>query len=260
MKKLGLALSSGGARGLAHIGVIKILLKHNIKIDYIAGTSMGAIVGAYFCINKEIAGFEKFVVKFQKKDLLQIFDLNDPRISLMKGTAARNYLEKILGNRTFNDLKVPLKIGATALEDGSRILFDKGNILDAIMASSAFPGILPAVKYKDIHLVDGGLSDVIPVQVVEEMGAQVIVGVNLFDLGHKKQDYKMKEVITRTYEIIMEKISEYNIKCFGDDTIIVKPKISPEMELIDFYNAKHHIKAGEAATELVIPKIIKALK
>jgi NTE family protein len=262
MKKLGLALSSGGARGLAHVGVIKVLRKNNIPIDHVAGTSMGALVAAYYALNDDIMEFEKLLLKFRKRDLLKLIDVNDPRVSLVKGEKVRKFLKNLFGNKTFKDTKIPLKIGATALENGSKVIFSTGKIIDAVMASGAFPGVFPVVKYKRKHLVDGGLADATPVDLVKKMGADVIVAVDLFSLEYyKNRRYQtMKEVLERTYEIIMSKLADYKEKEYGKNIIVLKPKTGKRIQTFAFYNAKKNIRAGEIEAEKHLRKIKRLLK
>ena len=262
MKKLGLALSSGGARGFAHIGVIKVLMDNKIPIEFVSGTSMGAAIAAYFALNLEVRSLERVLVKFRKRDMLKLIDVNDPRISLVKGIKAKQFLKSIFGNKTFKDCKIPLSIGATALEDGSKITFQKGKILDAIMASGAFPGVFPPVKYRNKHLVDGGLADATPVDLVEDLGAEVIVAVDLFGLTRfKDRDYNsVKDVLGRTYELIMSNLADYKIKEYGKNIIVLQPETGSKIQTFAFYNAKKNIKAGEIETKKHLRRIKRLLK
>ncbi len=261
MKKLGLALSSGGARGYAHIGVIKVLQKNNIPIEYVAGTSMGAVVAAYYALFLDMSGIEKIILNFKKRDMLKIIDFNDPRVSIVKGIKAKAFLKNIFGEKTFADTKIPLKLGATSLQDGSKVIFSSGKIVDAIMASGAFPGVFPPIKYNGKDLVDGGLSDATPVDMVREMGAEVIIAVDLFSLEYyKNRNYNnMGEVLVRTYEIIMSKLSNYKIKEYGKNIIVLKPKTGSRMQTFSFYNAQN-IMAGAIEAEKNLSKIKKLLQ
>ena len=151
-KKVGLALGSGGARGFAHIGVIKVLEENNIPIDCIAGTSIGAVAAAYYALNLNITGLEEMSLGFKKSKILSWIDLNNPAVSLVKGKKLRKFLLELFGNKTFKDTMIPLSIGATALEDGKRVVFREGRIVDAIIASSSIPGIFPVVRHNEKHL------------------------------------------------------------------------------------------------------------
>jgi NTE family protein len=109
MKKIGLALSSGGARGFSHIGVIKALMENKTPIHYIVGTSMGSIIAAYYALHKDVTGLELIVDDFNKADMLSLIDVNDPRKSIVKGDRARLFLKRIFGDKTFADTKIPLR-------------------------------------------------------------------------------------------------------------------------------------------------------
>ncbi len=262
MKKLGLALSSGGARGFAHIGVIKVLEDNKIPINCVSGTSMGAAIAAYYALNLEIRNLEKVLIDFRKRDMLKLVDVNDPRVSIVKGKKVREFLKPFFGNKTFNDIKIPLAIGATALEDGSKVTFRKGKIIDAVMASGAFPGVFPPVKYRGKHLVDGGLADATPVDLVNKLGAEVIIAVDLFSLTkNKKRTYsKITDVLGRTYEIIMSKLADYKIKGYGKNIVVLQPETGPRIQTFAFYNAKKNIKAGEIEAKKHLKKIKKLLR
>ena len=130
-KKIGLALGSGGARGYAHVGVIKVLQKNKIPIDYVAGTSIGSIVGGYFALNLNTKKLETVGLDFTAKDIWKkLIDLNNPKQSLIKGNKIRDFLKQFLGEKRFKDTKIPLAIGATDIETGKTIVFKKGKIID----------------------------------------------------------------------------------------------------------------------------------
>ena len=262
MKKVGLALSSGGARGYAHIGVIKVLKENKIPIDCVAGTSMGAVIAAHYALHGSIKPLEKIALSFRKIDMLKIIDLNNPKISIVKGEKARNFLKTMFGNKTFADVKIPLKIGATALQTGKEVIFTSGKLVDAVMASGAFPGVFPAIKYNGKDLVDGGLADATPVDMVKSMGAQVIIAVDLFGLGfNRNRTYNnLVEVLGRTYEIIMSKLSNYRMKEYGSNIIVLKPKTGSRMQTFSFYNAPQNILSGENEARKHIEKIKRLLE
>ncbi len=260
IKKLGVALSSGGARGFAHIGVLKVLEKNNIPISYITGTSMGAVIAAFYALYGEVRTVEKIALGFRKRDTIKLVDLNNPKYSLIKGKKLKSFLKKYFGNKTFRDTKIPLKVGATALEDGSQVVFSRGKILDALLASGAFPGVFPPVKYRGKHLVDGGLSDATPVNLVKKMGADVILAVDLFTLRKiKQQNFTMMDVLERTYEILVSNLSKYSEKEYGKNIIVLRPKAGHRIETFHFHRAKKYIEAGEKEALKYLKKIKKIL-
>lgn len=261
MKKLGLALSSGGARGMAHVGVIKVLEKNNIPISYIAGTSIGAVIAAYYALYLEINTLEKVANNLRKRDLVKLIDLNDPRISLVKGKKVKKFLKRFFGNKKFKDTKIPLRVGATSLKDGSAVVFSKGKILDALMASGAFPGVFPPIKYKGKYLVDGGLTDGTPVQLVNNMGADVIVAVDLVTLDSQRRNYdSLFNVLSRTYEIVLSKLADYKEKEYGNNIVVLKPNLGTRMQTFAFNRAPKNIKIGEVDAQKQIRRIKKLMQ
>ena len=139
--KIGLALGSGGARGLAHIGVLKTLEENNIPIDYIAGVSSGSIAGAYYSLNGEIDSLEKKVLQLTKKDLLKLIDITSPKRALISGNKIKSFIGELISNKSFSDTKIPLRIIATDLCSGEGIQITEGRLVDAIRASISLPGI-----------------------------------------------------------------------------------------------------------------------
>lgn len=258
---LGLALSSGGARGLSHIGVIKVLQKHGIKIDYITGTSMGALVACYFALYGNVTGIYEYVKKLNRRKVLSLIDLNDPRKSLIKGEKIKKELSQFFGNKTFDDTIIPVKVGATALETGKQLILDEGNLLDAIMMSATFPGVFPVKKYRGYHLVDGGLSDATPVELVKKMGAEKVIAVDLFTLENvDNEDFDIKQVILRTYDVMACNLSKYNAKKYGKNILVLKPKAGKRVETFNFHDAKKYIRAGEIEAHKNIKEILKLVK
>jgi NTE family protein len=260
-KKVGLVLGSGGARGYAHIGVIKVLLENDIPIDFISGASMGSVVGAYFALKKDILGIEKAALSIKKQDLLKFVDFNDPRQSLIKSEKIRKFLNILYEDNSFEDTKIPIKITATSLESGKKVVLESGKLIDAVMSSSAIPGIFPIVEYKKNHLVDGAVSDGLPIEQVEDQGAQVIIAVDLYGFDYYEfKKNNVKEVLERTYRILLEKLSELNSKRYKDNIILLQPKIQKGFGTFAFDTAKDKIAAGEKAARDALPKIFEMLK
>ena len=177
-KKIGLVLGSGGSKGLAHIGVIKALKNNNINIDYIVGSSIGALVAADFALFNDIYKLEEIFLNHNWKTGLSIID---PSFNggLVKGIKLEKLIKEIIGNFNFSKTKIPLAIATTDLIAGNSVIFKKGNILKAVRASMAVPIIFQPIEYKDKLLADGGLSNPLPVDVVKSMGANFVIAVNL---------------------------------------------------------------------------------
>jgi len=258
MKKVGLALGSGGARGFAHVGVIKTLLKNNIQIDYVSGTSIGSVIGAYYCLYGEVDSLEKEFSKFNKRDLLKLVDFNG-RVSLIKGKKIKSFINKYLGDATFSDLKIPLWIGATSMESGEKYIFTKGKLIDAVMSSICLPGIFPPYRYDNNYLLDGGITDGTPVSFVKEMGAEVIIAVDLIGKTETEiKNPKMFDTLMRAYRLMVSNLVRY--EDWGDNVVVLKPTNRDFGQVFNFHRSQEYIKDGEVEAQKRIYKIKKLLR
>jgi len=178
--KFGLALGGGSARGLAHVGVIQTLKAYNIPIDIIAGTSIGSVVGSLYATGASIDQLEEAALSMKKSKTLFLIDLALPHSGLISGKRIEEMLNDLaLGDKTFDDLKIPFAAVAADVESGAEVVLNQGKVIDAVRASISIPGIFTPVKYQDYYLVDGGVVDPVPVDVVQKMGADIIIAVSL---------------------------------------------------------------------------------
>jgi len=182
-KKIGLALSSGGSRGIAHIGVLEILEKNNIPIDMISGTSMGALIGALYSINTNAKKIKLEALKLKDKKL---FDYTFSRHGLIKGKKIEKVLDNAIGDIKFKDLKIPLYVTSFDLENNREIIFHRGSVAKAVRASISIPGIFIPVVNNGKILVDGAVVDPIPTEILREKGADIVIAVNVNYMKHKK--------------------------------------------------------------------------
>ncbi|MCK4993762.1 MAG: patatin-like phospholipase family protein [Candidatus Omnitrophica bacterium] len=184
--KVGLALGSGSARGLAHIGVLRALKEKNISIDMIAGSSMGALVGACYARNEEIRDIEETVLNLDWRQLAQ---LADPNLALLfkgviHGKKVKELLKTVIGDVKFKDLKIPLAVVATDVNTGEEVVIKEGSVIEAVRASISIPAIFMPVKLNNRFLIDGGIVNPVPVNVVKDMGATFVIACNVI---HKLQ-------------------------------------------------------------------------
>jgi len=178
-KKIGLALGSGGPRGLAHIGVIKALVENGISIDMIAGSSAGALIGGVFLALGSIDKVEEYVHSLTYKKLAWMFlDLGSAS-GLIRGDNIEKYLEEILSGKTIESLLVPFAAVTTDLSTGDSVSVRTGLLSHAIRASSAIPALIESTHVHGRHLVDGGASAPVPVSIVKDLGAEYTIAVNL---------------------------------------------------------------------------------
>ena len=202
-KKLGLALGSGGARGVAHVGFLQALEEAGIKADYVTGCSMGSVVGGCYCAGVSIDVMREKVLKLR---LSQIASLNVAPIhanGLFRINKARAMLSELMGVETFEELKIPFACVATDLFSGSTVTLKEGNVLDAIIASSSMPSIFVPVAIGDYRLVDGGILERVPTKELKKMGAEVVVAVDVLgDLMQKQVSNNMLDTILRCIDIM----------------------------------------------------------
>jgi len=175
--RLGLALGSGAARGLAHIGVLKVLEENHIPIDIIAGTSMGAFIGAMYAAGVPVAQMEKVALEIDWLSMARLLDPVLPTSGLSDGRKLMAFMAELLPVRDFKDLHISLAMTATDINTGEAIIIKQGDLLEALRASLAFPGIFSPVRFGQRFLVDGGLCKPIPTDVVRKLGAGVVIGV-----------------------------------------------------------------------------------
>lgn len=256
--KIGIALGGGGARGIAHIGVLKVLKKEGIKIDFISGASMGSLIGACYSLGISLEELEAEALSFNKrKALSQLFDFNNPKISLLGNTKITKYINKYLRNADFEDTKIPLQIVATSLASGKEVVLKKGDLSKAVIASISVPGIFPPVKIDDEYLIDGGIVNCTPVDLVEKMGSDIVIGV---DFIIKKEIEILKhpsiiETLMQSYEIIRSNGTLANIKKVNSDLILIQPHLRGSIDSFKFYDIGKFIESGEKAALKMIPEI-----
>jgi len=178
--KFGLALGSGSARGMAHIGVIQALEAYHIPIDMIAGTSIGSVVGSVYATGASIKQMKEAALAMKRSKTISLMVPTLPYSGLISGNRAEEILNNIaLKDKTFDDLKIPFAAVATDIKTGAKVILNQGSVIKAVRASISIPGIFTPVKYQDYYLVDGGLVDPVPADVVEKMGADIIIAVSL---------------------------------------------------------------------------------
>jgi len=177
-KKIGLALGSGSARGWAHIGVIHALNKAGIKIDYIAGTSIGSVVGSVFAAGN-IEALEDVAVRLDWKQIAFLFDVVLPKSGLIDGKKVEAFVRNHLREMNIEELPIPFCAVSTDLSTGDEVVISEGDIIEAVRSSISIPGIFTPVRNNGRILVDGGLVNPVPVSVVREMGADFVIAVDL---------------------------------------------------------------------------------
>jgi len=260
-RKIGLALSGGAARGLAHIGVLEVLEREGIPIDMIAGSSAGALVGVLYAQGKAVSEIKDLAIELSSKRFSFWVDPTLPRSGLTRGRKIRNVLASAIGDTEFGDLKLPFACVAADIETGEEIVLNQGSVLEGVRASISIPIIFTVVKWKGRYLVDGSLVNPVPVSVVKEMGADFIIAVNAIPDTSKKTYQPDKEpnifnVIMHTVHIASHRLVEYSLS--GAD-VVIEPQVA-SIGHFDFHRVQEFILEGELAAQTSIPEIKQKLK
>ena len=210
-RKVGLALGSGGARGMAHIGVLEVLEKENIHIDMIAGTSSGAAIGALLAQGKDAEEIDVLARNWDWKHRAQIIDLTLPKSGFIAGKKLKEFLKSIIGDIEFSDLKLPFACVATDVMTGEEVVINRGSVLEAVRASISLPIIFAVVKWQGRYLVDGGLVDPVPVSVLKDMGADFIIAVNVSPLMSTGQERIYPQETNRKKASVTKEPNIFNV-------------------------------------------------
>jgi len=179
-QKIGLALGSGGWRGLSHIGVIKSLIKNDIPIDFISGCSIGSIIGGIYAATGDIQEVEKIVNSLNFKKFIKLSFSKRPPTTAVFSRKFKNFFYNTIGHIDIKDLKIPFIAVGSDITTGNIIEFKKGDLVTAMLASSGIPFLLGPSRISDKFIFDGGMINPIPIQTVKEMGADISVGVSLY--------------------------------------------------------------------------------
>ncbi len=201
---IGLALGAGGAKGFVHIGVLKALYKHKLFPDYLAGTSMGSVIAAAYACGRNPEEIEAFL---KHTDWRRIVDFTIPKAGLLEGKRINQKLGELVFHKKFRQCSTPLRIIAYNLTKKEKVIFTKGDITQALRASISIPGILNPPTIKGEQYIDGAVIDPTPFSTVKEMGADIVITVNLANPQHQKT----KTTITRE-ETYLTSLKEEFIK------------------------------------------------
>jgi len=261
-KTVGLALGAGGARGLAHIGIIKVLLENNIPIDYIAGSSAGALVGGLYAALEDIKPIENLATGLHYKDLAQLFF--DPifKGGIVKSDKIGKFLSSLVDDVSIESLKIPFTAVATDAMFGTPVLLMKGKLASAIRASSCIPLIFSPMKIDEQLLIDGGASIPVPVSVVRKMGADIVIGVNLeaHYFPEKQESIAPLKLSTpriawNTLNMLRFHLAKEHVR-YAD--VIVEPNV-PYLTFDKFVHGQVIIEEGIRVMSLQIPRIKELL-
>lgn len=271
-KKVGLALGGGAARGIAHIGVLEILEKEGIPIDVVAGTSAGALIGALHACGMSALRMKELVLDFDWKKRRRLVDFTVPRTWFIAGERLTREMRKMMGGDVkFNELKKPFACVACDLLSGEETVMTTGSVAEAVHASISIPVIFQAVKRKGHYLIDGGLVNQVPVNVVKAMEADYIIAVNVVPRHVQKLKARLDEQGASDIEsgprpnLVSVMLSVIDIAnscrietCFRGADVVIEPRMT-QIGSADFNKAELSILQGEMAAIDAVLKIKRDL-
>ncbi|MBE2233620.1 MAG: patatin-like phospholipase family protein [Anaerolinea sp.] len=269
---LGIALGGGGARGLAHIGVLKVLQQAGIFPRLVAGTSMGGIVGAMYARGMSAEQMEAAVQRAirSRTDILRAIDLKITQTGFVRGARIYDFIADMIGPEvTFAQLHRPLAVVATDMNTGREVVLDRGRVADAVRATISVPGVFLPVELGAMRLVDGGMLNNLPVDVVRRMGAQIVIAVDVlpnFQANTPGQPPVVAPLrsrrVLRSYNelwnavnIMISASTQAHLQQWPAD-VVLQPALPPDLDILfGFDRSKEAIAAGEAAAEAALERI-----
>lgn len=269
-RQVGLALSSGNARGFAHIGVFKVLEQEGIPIDMIAGTSAGAVLGSLYAAGHSVEAMKEFAVHVQEQyNFLTGFRYWDfripPRSGIIKGNMVLNYFRKWLSNKTFDELKIPLYIIAADLISGEEIVFERGPVAEAVRASMSVIGVLEPAHVADRFLIDGGSVNPVPSQLLADKGMNIVMASSVIpsleDRLHRREQKREGRppnvfgILMGAMEIMESEIIKTRM---GQVDVLIQPDVA-RYNTMEYNKVEELIQRGEEAAWLQIPHIRQLL-
>ena len=251
---IALALGGGFARGFAHLGVLKVFQKYDIRVSHIAGSSVGSILGAAYASG---APLERIIETCRTLRFRDIARWRVSRLGLASNHRLAALMDRVFGSRQFEDLKIPLAVVATDLSTGEPVAFTSGNLVDAIRASCAFPGLFEPVEIGTRCLADGGLVAPVPTQAARFIGAQTVIGVSVgVQDGRRGAPTNIFQVVSRA----VSAAQKHQLEVWERHADLV---LRPDVQFLawdDFARADEAIEAGAAAALRALPRIENLLE
>ncbi len=246
--RIGLALGGGAARGFAHIGVIQVLEEAGIRPDLVAGTSAGSLVAALYAAGRSGAELAKVALAMDES---AITDWSFPGRGLIRGEALARYVREQTGQRPIEQLPLPLGIVATDLDSGDAVLFQRGDVGTAVRASSAVPAVFQPVKIGTREYVDGGLVSPVPVRFARQMGAELVIAVDISTPPDGNGTGDPFKLLLQTFAIMGRSINQLELK--GAD-LVIRPRLAG-VSSADFTARKRAIDSGREAALQQLPAL-----
>jgi NTE family protein len=246
--RIGLALGGGAARGFAHIGVIQVLEENGLRPDLVVGTSAGSLVAALYASGKGGAELGRLA---EGMDESAITDWSFPGRGLIRGEALARFVRDNTSGRSIEQMVLPLGIVATDLDSGQPILFQRGDPGVAVRASSAVPAVFQPVRIGTREYVDGGLVSPVPVRFARQMGAELVIAVDISAVPDGNPTGDVMRLLLQTFAIMGLSINRFELR---DADVVVRPKLAG-VSGADFAGRKRSIQAGREAAMALLPEL-----
>jgi len=246
--RIGLALGGGAARGFAHIGVLQVLEEQGIKPDLVVGTSAGSLVAALYASGKTPTELQAMAMSLDESS---ITDWVFPGRSLLKGEALARFVRTQTGGKQIEAMRLPLGIVAADLQSGAPILFRRGDPGTAARASSAVPGVFEPVSINGREYIDGGAVSPIPARFARQMGADVVIAVDISAIPQGQSTKRAVDILLQTFNIMGHAISQHEL---ADADVVMRPKLEG-IGSADFSARRLSILAGREAALMVLPQL-----
>ena len=253
--KIGLVLGAGSARGLAHIGVMQVLIENGIPFDFLVGSSMGAVVAAIYACGGDMYMTGKLASALNTSVL---WDVGIPRMGFVSGKRIEHFLRLLTKGKCFEDLDMALAVVATDIENGEKIVIREGPVHTAVRASISIPGVFTPVRYENRLLVDGAVAERLPVGVARDMGADIIIGVDVtFAEDRQTQIRNTLDVILQAIEILERQIFTEITR--HQATVLLQPRLG-NIKSNEFGRAEECILKGRECAEAKLDEIKSVLE
>ena len=239
-----LVLGSGGARGYAHIGVLEVLEQQGIRPDFIVGTSAGSIVGSIYASGKSAAELRDIALKLKATDVREV---NISLKGFFDGKKVEDYVNEQVQNIPLQKLKIPMYVVATELKDGTKTVFNYGNTGQAVRASASIPSMFIPTKIRNVEYVDGGLVSPVPVQVARDLGADVVIAVDILAQPIHTETSNVWGLFNQNINIMQGRLAEEELK---NADIVIQPDLREKAHIFDIKGREMTMQAGiDAAKE-----------
>ncbi len=245
MKDVGLALGGGAVLGAAHIGAIRAIGESDIKVNHIAGTSIGALVATLYAFNKDWKEMKEIASELNWIDISQ---LALSRFGLLSNDKLGDLIIKHIGDKNIEDADIPLALVATDVVNGEKVVLKKGSVAEAVMASTSIPGIFKPVEIDSKMLIDGGVAENVPVKTVRAMSDDYVIGVDLNSQHTYEKPDNVLDVILNSFHFLMQKSDRLQTE---DADLLIKPDLS-EFNRSDMSQTDELVKQGYEESKKIL--------